>query len=165
MNCRGPLRSTRHGSNSCHDLVGSDPATPAFRLLWFLSCCFMWTLMMLPLFFSFLRASLVAQLVKNWPEMWETWVWSLGWEDPLEKGTTTHSKLIPGLGRSSGEENHYPLQYSDLENSMDWIVHGVAKSWTQLTNFHFTSYIYMDNKMWYVYILYIYIKDAVWVYI
>ena len=31
-------------------------------------------------------ASLVAQLVKNLPAMWETWVWSLGWEDPLEKG-------------------------------------------------------------------------------
>ena len=33
-----------------------------------------------------LRASLVAQLVKNPPEMQDTWVWSLGWEDPLEKG-------------------------------------------------------------------------------
>ena len=32
------------------------------------------------------RASLVAQLVKNLPAMWETWVRSLGWEDPLEKG-------------------------------------------------------------------------------
>ena len=32
------------------------------------------------------RASLVAQLVKNPPTMWETWVWSLGWEDPMEKG-------------------------------------------------------------------------------
>ena len=32
------------------------------------------------------RASLVAQLIKNPPAMWETWVWSLGWEDPLEKG-------------------------------------------------------------------------------
>ena len=36
-------------------------------------------------------ASLVAQLVKNPPAMWETWVWSLGWEDPLEKGMATHS--------------------------------------------------------------------------
>ena len=38
-------------------------------------------------------ASLVAQLVKAPPAMWETWVQSLGWEDPLEKGTTTHSCL------------------------------------------------------------------------
>ena len=72
-------------------------------------------------------ASLVAQLVKNLPAMWETWVRSLVWEDSLEKGMTD-----------------YPLQYSGLENSMDrgawWAtVHGVAKSRTQLNNFHFHS--------------------------
>ena len=39
-------------------------------------------------------ASLVAQLVKNLPAMWETWVQSLGWEDPLEKGTATHSSVL-----------------------------------------------------------------------
>ena len=37
---------------------------------------------------------LVAQTVKNLPAMWETWVRSLGWEDPLEKGTTTHSSIL-----------------------------------------------------------------------
>ena len=47
--------------------------------------------------------------------------------------------LIPGLGRSPGEGNGYPLQYSGLENSMDCIVHEVAKSQTWLNNFHFTS--------------------------
>ena len=57
-------------------------------------------------------ASLVTQLVKNPPAMRETWVWSLGW-----KG--------------------YPLQYSGLENSMDCIVHGDAKSRTQLSDFYF----------------------------
>ena len=62
-------------------------------------------------------ASRVAQLVKNPPAMQETWVQPLGWEDPLEKG------------------NGYPLQYSGLENSMDCIVHGVAKSRTRLSNF------------------------------
>ena len=46
-------------------------------------------------------ASLVAQVVKNWPAMWDTWVQSLGWEDPPEKGMAS------------------PLQYSGLENSMD----------------------------------------------
>ena len=46
-------------------------------------------------------ASPVAQLVKYLPAMWETWVRSLGWEDPLVKGMAT------------------PLQYSGLENSMD----------------------------------------------
>ena len=43
----------------------------------------------------------------------------------------------PGLGRSPGEAKGYPLQYSGLENSMDYIVHGVTKSWTRLSNFHF----------------------------
>ena len=38
-------------------------------------------------------ASLVAQLVKNLPAMQETWVRSLGWKDPLEKGTATHSSI------------------------------------------------------------------------
>ena len=39
-------------------------------------------------------ASLVAQLVKNLPAMRETWVWSLGWEDALEKGKATHSSIL-----------------------------------------------------------------------
>ena len=39
-------------------------------------------------------ASLVAQLVKNLSAMWETWVRSLGWEDPLEKGKATHSSIL-----------------------------------------------------------------------
>ena len=39
-------------------------------------------------------ASLVAQLVKNLLAMWETWVWSLGWEDPLEKGKAIHSSIL-----------------------------------------------------------------------
>ena len=50
-------------------------------------------------------AFLVAQLVKNLPAMCKTWLRSLGWEDPLEKGTD------------------YPLQYSGLENSMYCIIH------------------------------------------
>ena len=58
------------------------------------------------------RPSLVAQLVKNPPAMWEIWVQSLGWEDRLEKGKATHSSI------------------SGLENSMGCIVHGVTKSRT-----------------------------------
>ena len=57
--------------------------------------------------------------VRNLPAMQYTWVQSLGWKDPLEKGTATHSSSLP------------------RENSMDCIVHGVAKSPTQLSNFHF----------------------------
>ena len=44
---------------------------------------------------------------------------------------------IPELGRLSREEKGYPLLYSGLENSMDCIVHGVAKSQTRLSDFHF----------------------------
>ena len=47
--------------------------------------------------------------------------------------------LIPGLERSPWEGKGYPLQYSGLENSMDCIVHGVTKSWTWLSDFHFTN--------------------------
>ena len=62
---------------------------------------------------------LVAQLVKNPPAMQETWVWSLGWDDPLEKEGATHSSILAWrIPRT--------------------IVHGVAKSWTWLIDFHFT---------------------------
>ena len=49
--------------------------------------------------------------------------------------------FIPGMGRSPGAVDSYPLQYSGLENSMDCIVHGVAKHWTWLSNFHFHDYV------------------------
>ena len=45
--------------------------------------------------------------------------------------------ILTGLGRSPGKGKGYPLQYSGLENSMDCLVHGVAKSQTQLNAFHF----------------------------
>ena len=67
--------------------------------------------------FQYCWASLVAQLVKKAAEMQETWIWSLSWEDPLEKG--------------------YRLQYSGLENYMDCVVHGVTKTQTPLSDFHF----------------------------
>ena len=63
-------------------------------------------------------ASLVAQMVKN-PAMWETWVCTLGCEDPLEEGMATHSSI---------------LAWKILVDRGAWraIVHGVAKSQTQL---------------------------------
>ena len=92
--------------------------------------------------------------------MQETLVQSLGREFPLEKDRLPSPVFlgfpcdsagkesacnagdlgsIPGLGRYPGEGKGYPLQYSGLENSMDLIVNGVAKSWTRLSDFHFTS--------------------------
>ena len=50
--------------------------------------------------------------------------------------------LIPGLGRCPGERKGYPLQYSGLENSMDCIVNGVAKSRTRLSNLTELIYVY-----------------------
>ena len=44
--------------------------------------------------FSLLGTFLVIHLVRNPPAMWETWIRSLGWKDPLEKGTATHSSLL-----------------------------------------------------------------------
>ena len=59
-----------------------------------------------------LWASLVAQMVKNLPTTWETWVLPLGWEDPLEEGMTTQNSWL---------ENPHGQRAA---------VHGVAKSWT-----------------------------------
>ena len=71
-----------------------------------------------PLHFSW--ASFVAQLVKNLPAMWETWVQSLGWEHPLEKGKATHSSV--------------------LARRIPWTtVHGVEKSQTRLSDFTWNS--------------------------
>ena len=52
----------------------------------------------------------------------------------------------PGLGRSLGEGNGYPLQYSGLENPVDHIVHRVAKSRTRLSDFHFIHLILRHRK-------------------
>ena len=70
-------------------------------------------------------ASLVAQLVRNPHSMWETWVGSLSWED--QKG--------------------YSVQYSGLENSMDYIVPGVTKSQRQLSKFHCTLVVMLVNSV------------------
>ena len=97
-------------------------------------------------------------MVKNLSAMQETWVQSLGWEVPLEEGMATHSSIksfpagsdskesacnagdlgsVPGLGRSAGELNGNPLQYSCLENPRyggAWwaAIYGVAPSQTRL---------------------------------
>ena len=59
---------------------------------------------------------------------------SAGKESACNAGDTG---LIPGSGRSPGEGKGYPLQFSGLENSKDCIVHGVIKSQTRLSEFHF----------------------------
>ena len=51
-------------------------------------------LLNLDLWYTYYGTSLVAQMVKNLPAMWDTWVLSLGQEDPLEKGVATHSSIL-----------------------------------------------------------------------
>ena len=53
---------------------------------------------------------------------------------------------IPGLRRSPGKGKGYPLQYSGLESSRDCIVHGVTKSWTRLSDFHFHNLEFMMGR-------------------
>ena len=68
------------------------------------------------------RASLVAQRIKHLPTMWETWVQSLGWEDPLEKEMATHSSILA-----------WSIPWTEKPGSLQPT--GVAKSQTQLSNF------------------------------
>ena len=74
----------------------------------------------------------VGQLVKNLPAMRETWVWSLGWEDLLENGKANHSSILAWR--------------------IPWTVHGVPKSWTRLSNFHFHLHMSCSHTCLWVFI-------------
>ena len=71
-------------------------------------------------------ASLVSQLVKNLPAMWDTWVRSLGWEDPLEEGMATHSNIlawkIPWTGEPGGLQSIEPQSRTQLSDSAQHII-------------------------------------------
>ena len=71
--------------------------------------------------YAYIWASLVAQMVKNPPAMLETPVRFLSWEDPLEEGMATHSSILAWK---------IPMD----RGAWQVTVHGVAKSWTQLSN-------------------------------
>ena len=60
-------------------------------------------------------------MVKNLSTMWETWVRTLGWEDPLEEGMVTHSSILAW---------RIPMDRGAWQTT----VHGVAKSWAQLSD-------------------------------
>ena len=74
--------------------------------------------------FQYSWGFLVALMVKNLPALQETWVQSLGWEDPLEESMGTHSNILTW---------RIPMDREAWQAT----VHGVAKSWTQLSDFHF----------------------------
>ena len=71
---------------------------------------------------------LVAQMVKRLPTMWETWVQTLGWEDPLEKEMATHSSILA-----------WKIPWTEEPGGLT--VHGVAESQTWLSNFTFFLFI------------------------
>ena len=76
--------------------------------------------------YIYIYTSLAAQLVKNHPAMQETWVQSLGWEDPLEMGTATHSSILAWR--------------------IPWrIVHGVVKRQARLSDFHFIVWMVVPS--------------------
>ena len=114
-----------------------------------------------------MRASLVAQLVKNPPacrrRRFDSWVRKIPWRRDMlpipvfmsfpggsagKESTFNVGDLgsVPEMGRSPGEGNGYPLQCSGLENSMDYIAHRVTKSWTRLSDFHtqFTIHVWIS---------------------
>ena len=91
-------------------------------------------------------ASLVAQLVKNLPAMRETWVQSLGWEDPLEKGKATHSSIL--AWRVPWTEEPGGLQSMGLQR----VRH-------RLSDFHFTPSSFLTFI--YFQCLFIYLFDGV----
>ena len=74
---------------TCFDSIVTD-----FVFLISVSDCLLLVYRNIVDFSVLIGASLIAQLVKNLPAMWETWVQSLSWEDLLEKGKATHSSIL-----------------------------------------------------------------------
>ena len=127
-------KSARYGSSLKCNVLLSHAALKSLFCRWLLqlfgSLC--WYLVsfgpheskcpFLSLFFSkycFLWASLVAEMVKNLPAVWETWVWSLGWEDPLEEGMVTHFGVL--AWRTPWTEEPGGLQSVGLQTAgLDW---------------------------------------------
>ena len=113
--------------------------------------------------------SMIVQWVKNPLAMQETLVQFLGRDNPPWRRDRLPTPVflgfpggsagkesshnagdlgsVLGLGRPPGKGKGYPLQYSGLENPMDCIVHGVVKSWTRLSDFHFTS-LHFSVSQW-----------------
>ena len=92
----------------------------------------------------------VAQLVKNLATMWETWVWSLGWEDPLRKGKATHSSIlawrIPWTTQSMGlqrvEHNWAAFTFTFFPpKSLD-------SKMKEKNKIHFSSHVFHHSKIY-----------------
>ena len=88
----------------------------------------MWIIVIVPSQSGCLEGFPVVQLGKNLPAMRETWVPSLDLKEPLEKGKATQSSILT------------------WRIPKDCIVHGVSKSWTQLSDFHFHIQYNLENR-------------------
>ena len=84
--------------------------------------------------FQYSWASLVAQLVKNLPAMWETWVWSLGGEDLLQKGTATLSSILAwripwtGVAKSGKWLSDFHFHFQRPSKVPNWTTPGAAST-------------------------------------
>ena len=96
-------------------------------------------------------ASFVTQLVKNPPAMWETWVWSLGWEDILEKGKATQSDILA-----------WTIPWAALSMGLQWIGHNWATF--PFIAFFCNMYFSVFNILFYNYWIFVHIYICIYIY-
>ena len=94
-------------------------------------------------------ASLEAQRLKRLPAMWETWVGSLSWEDPLQKEMATHSSSlawrIPWMEKLGGLQSTGRKKWDTTER-LHYTVYEVTKSWTWRVTFTFTLLVWQEMR-------------------
>ena len=89
------------------------------------------------------KYSLVAQMVKNLPAMWETRVWILGWEDPLEKGMKTHSSILAWrIPWTEGNWQASP-QGRKVSDETEWLTLTLSLSYIYIILFNFALNIWL----------------------
>jgi len=90
-------------------------------------------------------ASLLAHLVRNLPAMWETWVWSLGWENALEKGKVNHSSTWPG--ELYGLYSPWSHKESDMT---EWLSFWLCKN---CVNLNYVELVHSAFQVYYILLL------------
>ena len=130
-----------------------------------------------PFFFPLLRLyiytglvavySLVAQTVKDLPEMWETWIWSLGWEDPLEKEMDTHFSIPPREFHGQRSLAGFSPWNCKESNRTEWLSHIIYTHVIYITYRTVTMYIiyikYAGNDFCFVYSVYFFFRVCIFI--
>ena len=80
---------------------------------------------------EYIQSSLVAQTVKNLPEMQKTWVCSLGWEDPLKEAMATHSSILVHGQRSLEGYSPWGRNKSDTTERLSTAQQNAVESWLE----------------------------------